>query len=73
MSLSCCKRKDVGKDTLKLNRIRAIFWGDIYLADLVISPLMELERAVESMLDIVADTKLRVLGLLLLLLLAEEL
>jgi len=27
MSLSCCKRKDVGKDTLKLNRIRAIFGG----------------------------------------------
>src|SRR6185436_17588250 len=72
-SLNRCKRKDVGKDTLKLDRIRAIFGENIYLADLVIRILMELEDAVEGLQDLATDTHLRVPGLLLLLLLAEEL
>ena len=57
----------MGKDTLKLDRIRAIFGGgNIYLADLVIRILMELEGAVEGLQDLTADIELRILGLLLL-------
>ena len=47
--------------------------GNIYLADLVIRILVELEGAVEGLQDLATDVHLRVPGLLLLLLLAEKL
>ena len=38
----------MGEDTLKINRIRAIFGGSIYLADLVICILVELPDSSEE-------------------------
>jgi len=50
------------------------FLGEsIYLADTEIRLLMELEGAVEGMLDLTTDVVLRLLGLLLLLFVAKKL